>query len=424
MTIKQAFDYPALRMNVDRVRAAELGVTQRDVANSMLTTLSSSVQVAPSYFLNPVNSVNYTVAVKVPLPKLTTVSDLLDSPVTPAYNPNTIDPDVLPAPNSLPAAQTQRLGNVSGVESLTTLEQVSHSNVQRVVNITSNVEGRDLGTVQSHILKVIQSLGALPPGMKITVRGQGQTMTDAFGQLGLGLIVSILLVYMLMVVLFQSWVDPFIVLVAIPGALMGILWMLLATGTTINVESFLGSIMAVGIASSNSILLVSFANEVRIEKGMSALEAALEAGKTRLRPVLMTALAMLLGMLPAALALGEGGEQNAPLGRAVIGGLWVATVVTLFIVPVVYSLLRKELPTLHLLDEQFNAEAEGASAEEALAIAQKRVTEGMHPDGVQPPSAAQAPETKAPGGNGPNGHAKPRPAAPPKRKSEEPSFRG
>ncbi len=235
-----------------------------------------------------------------------------------------------------------------------------------------------MGSVYGHIQKVINSLGKLPAGMKITVRGQGQTMTEAFGQLGLGLVISIFLVYMLMVVLFQSWLDPFIVLVAVPGALMGILWMLLITGTTINVESFLGSIMAVGIASSNSILLVSFANEVRIEKGLSAIDAALEAGKTRIRPVLMTALAMLLGMLPAALALGEGGEQNAPLGRAVIGGLLAATVVTLFVVPVVYSLLRKELPTLHLLDEQFKAESEGHSAEEALAIAQKKVTEQMH----------------------------------------------
>jgi len=201
-------------------------------------------------------------------------------------------------------------------------------------------------------------------------------MTAAFGELGLGLIISIFLVYMLMVILFQSWMDPFIVMVAVPGALMGILWMLLATGTTINVESFLGSIMAVGIASSNSMLLVSFANDVRVEKGLSSIEAALEAGKTRLRPVLMTALAMLLGMLPAALALGEGGEQNAPLGRAVIGGLLVATVVTLFIVPVVYSLLRQELPTLHLMDEQFTAEMEGYSPEEALNVAHRRLAKG------------------------------------------------
>ena len=339
VTIKQAFDYPTLRMNVDRVRAAEMGISERDVANSMITTLSSSLQVAPSYFLNPKNSVNYSVAVKVPLPRLTTVSDLLDTPVTPGtFSPNTVDPGGPPLPTNVPSAQTQRLGNVSALESLSTLEQVNHSNVQRVVNITSNVEGHDLGTVFSHIQKTVNSLGTLPAGMKITVRGQGQTMTEAFGQLGLGMVIAIFLVYLLMVVLFQSWLDPFIVIVAVPGALMGILWMLLVTGTTINVESFLGSIMAVGIASSNSILLVSFANEVRIEKGLSAIDAALEAGRTRIRPVLMTAMAMLLGMLPAALALGEGGEQNAPLGRAVIGGLLAATIVTLFVVPVVYSL--------------------------------------------------------------------------------------
>jgi len=385
VTIKQAFDYPTLRMNVDRIRAAEMGLTQRDIANSMITSLSSSLQVAPSYFLNPKNSVNYSVAVKVPLTKLTTISDLLDTPISPgSFSPNTIDPGGLPSPTNLPEAQTQRLGNVSTLESLSTLEQVNHSNVQRVVNVTSNVEGRDLGTVYSHIQKAVQSLGKLPAGMRITVRGQGQTMTEAFGQLGLGLIISIFLVYLLMVVLFQSWLDPFIVIVAVPGALMGILWMLLISGTTINVESFLGSIMAVGIASSNSILLVSFANAMRVEKGMNAVEAALEAGKTRIRPVLMTALAMLLGMLPAALALGEGGEQNAPLGRAVIGGLLVATVVTLFIVPVVYSLLRQELPTLHLLDLTFKAESEGHSDEEALEIAKRQIAEGSEdPDAVQ-----------------------------------------
>jgi len=376
VTIKQAFDYPTLQMNVDRVRAAEVGLTQRDIANSMLTSLSSSLQVSPSYFLNPQNGVNYSVAVKTPLPKLTSVADLMDTPITPGtYSPNTVDPGGLSAPNSLPAMQTQRLGNVSGLQSLVTMNQINHMNVQRVVNVTANVEGRDLGTVYGRIQKAVRSLGKLPPGMQITVRGQGQTMTDAFGELGLGLIVSIMLVYMLMVVLFQSWIDPFIVIIAVPGALTGILWMLLASGTTINVESFLGSIMAVGIASSNSILLVSFANDVRIEKGLSAVEAALEAGKTRLRPVLMTALAMLLGMLPAALALGEGGEQNAPLGRAVIGGLLVATVTTLFIVPVVYSILRKELPTLHILDEKFIAESEGHSAEEAVEIAHRRIAE-------------------------------------------------
>jgi multidrug efflux pump subunit AcrB len=216
-----------------------------------------------------------------------------------------------------------------------------------------------LGGVISDIEKQIASLGKLPPGMKIKIRGQNEVMHEAFSKMGLGLVIAILLVYLLMVILFQSWLDPFIVLVAVPGALCGILWLLFLTGTTINVESFMGAIMAVGIASSNSILMVSFANEVRLEKGMDPIQAALEAGKTRLRPVLMTALAMIIGMMPAALALGEGGEQNAPLGRAVIGGLLVATVVTLLVVPIIYSLLRIELPTKHLLDERLKAEEEG-----------------------------------------------------------------
>jgi len=195
------------------------------------------------------------------------------------------------------------------------------------------------------------------------VHGQYEVMNQSFRSLLLGLILAIVLVYLLIVVLFQSWMDPFIIMIAVPGALVGILWMLALTGTTINVESLMGSIMAVGIATSNSILLVSYANDARVEKNISPLEAALEAGKTRLRPVLMTALAMIIGMIPMALALGEAGEQNAPLGRAVIGGLLVATVVTLFIVPVVYSLLRKDFPTRHLLDEKFAAEARGETFE-------------------------------------------------------------
>ena len=245
------------------------------------------------------------------------------------------------------------------MESLAAIDSVNHSNVQRVVNITASAEGRDLGGVTADLQAAIKSLGELPVGMKISIRGQGEVMHQSFSRLGLGLLISILLVYLLMVVLFQSWLDPFIVMVAVPGALSGILWMLYLTGTTINVESFMGAIMAVGIAASNSILLVSFANDIRLEKNMSPLEAALEAGRTRLRPVMMTALAMVIGMLPAALAIGEGGEQNAPLGRAVVGGLIIATLVTLLIVPVVYSLLRIELPTKHLLDERLKAEEEG-----------------------------------------------------------------
>ncbi len=192
-------------------------------------------------------------------------------------------------------------------------------------------------------------------------------MTQSFRSLGLGLILAILLVYCLMVVLYQSWLDPLIIMIAVPGALVGILWMLVATGTTINVESLMGSIMAVGIAVSNSILLVNFANDLRIEQGLSALDAALEAGKTRLRPVLMTALAMILGMLPMAFSLGDAGEQNAPLGRAVIGGLLMATVATLFAVPVIYSVLRSKLPTKHLMEERFRQEKQGAEADRSAA---------------------------------------------------------
>ncbi len=356
VNIKQIFDYPTLKLNVDRIRALQLGLTQRDISNSMLISLSSSSLVAPSFFLNPANSVNYSVVVKTPLEDLATVGDILGTTITPATQalPKTSG---FPSPLTLPHAQAQRLGNLVTLNSATTMNEINHSNVQRVLNITANVEGRDLGSVQSAIEGAISSLGKLPGGMKINVRGQGETMRTSFRSLGLGIILAIFLVYLLMVILFQSWLDPLIVMIAVPGALVGILWMLLLTGTTINVESLMGAIMAVGIAASNSILLVSFANDVRIEKNLNALEAAFEAGITRLRPVLMTALAMTIGMIPAALGLGEGGEQNAPLGRAVIGGLIVATWVTLFIVPVVYSLLRTELPTKHLLDENFHKEA-------------------------------------------------------------------
>ncbi len=236
---------------------------------------------------------------------------------------------------------------------------MNHYTVQRVIDINANLQGRDLGSVVAGIQKKIEGMGKLPLGMRISIHGQYEVMNSSFRSLLMGLILAIVLVYLLIVVLFQSWMDPFIIMIAVPGALVGILWMLAITGSTINVESLMGSIMAVGIATSNSILLVSYANDARVERDMSPLEAALEAGKTRLRPVLMTALAMIIGMIPMALALGEAGEQNAPLGRAVIGGLVVATVVTLFVVPVVYTLLRKDFPTRHLLDAKFIAEARG-----------------------------------------------------------------
>jgi multidrug efflux pump subunit AcrB len=229
---------------------------------------------------------------------------------------------------------------------------LNHHTVQPVVDVLAAADGRDLGAVAREIEGIVQGL-KLEPGTAVHVRGQSQSMFSSFGSLGLGLILAVALVYLLMVVLFQSWLDPFIIMVAVPGAFIGTAWMLALTGTTLNVESFMGAIMAVGIATSNSILLVRFANDFRVEEKVGPEEAAIEAGRTRLRPVLMTALAMILGMLPLSFALGEGGEQNAPLARAVIGGLLMATFVTLFVVPVVYSLLRRAEPTAHRLDEQF-----------------------------------------------------------------------
>jgi multidrug efflux pump subunit AcrB len=264
----------------------------------------------------------------------------------------------------MPHAPAQTLGNISTVSNEVVPNEIDHYTVQRVVDVNANVEGSDLGSVVAGIRRVVAGMDKLPPGMQIVVRGQGEVMTQTFQRLGLGLIVAVLLVYMLMVVMFQSWLDPFIIMVAVPGALVGILWMLALTGTTINVVSLMGTIMAVGIAVSNAILLVSFANDLRIERGLDPFSAAVEAGRVRLRPVLMTALAMILGMIPMALGTGEGGEQNAPLGRAVIGGLMIATVVTLLVIPVVYAKLRRAIPTKHLLEQRFTAEAQGLTFEE------------------------------------------------------------
>jgi multidrug efflux pump subunit AcrB len=357
--LTQVLDYPTLKLDVDRQRAAQLGLSQRDVANNLLISLSSSSLLAPSYFLNPANNVNYTVVVKTPLAQIHSVPGLLATPLTPP-SAALLQPASLSAPASLPEAPVQTLDNVASLSPQVTASQLNHYTVQRILDITASVDGRDLGSVASDIERAIAGLGKLPVGMKVTVRGQNEVMNQSFRSLGLGLILAVLLVYCLMVVLFQSWLDPFIIMIAVPGALVGILWMLVLTHTTVNVESLMGSIMAVGIAVSNSILLVNFANDLRVDAGRSSVEAALEAGKTRLRPVLMTALAMIIGMIPMALALGEAGEQNAPLGRAVIGGLLMATFVTLFVVPVAYSLLRTKLPTKQLLEARFLAEKDGA----------------------------------------------------------------
>ena len=360
----QVLNYPALKVDVDRVRAAKIGLTQRDVANSLLTSLSSSALVSPSYYLAP-NGVNYVVSVQTPLEKVASVDELMSTAVTPsAVSIN--DPGAAARPDAMPSAPVTRLGNIATLKPETSYQLVSHYTVQRVVDVAANVEGRDMGGVISDIQKKIAAITSdknFPPTAKVIVRGQYQLMQASFGSLLGGLVLAIILVYALLVILFQSWVDPFIIMMAVPGSLIGILWMLAVTGTTINVMSLMGAIMAVGIGVSNSILVVSFANDVRVaHPGISVIEAAIEAGKTRLRPVLMTALAMVIGMIPTALGLGEAGEQNAPLGRAVIGGLLLATVATLVVVPVIYTLLRKNMPVLHELDTRFEREARGESA--------------------------------------------------------------
>jgi multidrug efflux pump subunit AcrB len=346
--VHQLQNAPELDLAVDRTRAQQTGMTQRDVANSMLISLSSSGQTAPNFWLNPVNGVNYSIAVQTPQIKIDSLDALKRTPVT-----------------SAGAAQPQLLENLlSGAKRTTTAALVSHYNVQPVYDIFANVDQRDLGGVTSDIRKIVDGTKLPNPATTVILRGQSETMETSFRRLGFGVLFALLLVYLLMVVNFQSWLDPFIILTAIPGAFAGILWMLYATQTTINVPSLMGTIMAIGVATANSILLVTFANDERAE-GLNEIEAALSAGYTRIRPVLMTALAMIIGMLPMSLGLGEGGEQNAPLGRAVIGGLVLATFSTLFFVPIVYSFLRRKPPINQ--DQQIEMEAH-----EELTIHSKR----------------------------------------------------
>lgn len=348
--LKQVLDYPTLRFNVDRIKASAVGLSQKDAANTLLISLSNSSLLAPSWFLNPTNAVTYSVVVQTPPVQIFSVQDILSLPITPASPSNESR-----GPSSL-STVPQHLRDIAEVKQTTSMGTISHSNVQRTLNLTGGIEGRDLGGVVNDVKSMISSLGTLESGVKISVRGQYPVMEESFSRMGLGLIVSTLLVYILMMVLYQSFLDPLIAMSAIPAALAGVLWMLAMTHTTINVQSIMGAIMAIGISTSNSILVVSFANEWRVENGGSALDAALAAGRARLRPVLMTAMAMIIGMAPAALGLGEGGEQMAPLGRAVIGGLLIATFATLFFVPITYSFLRRRPPDRHLLEQQLNQE--------------------------------------------------------------------
>ncbi len=322
--VQQMLSLPTLFLNMDRTRINQVGLTAQNVAQSVLISLSGSFQTAPNFWLNPKNGVTYNISIQTPQYHLTSLQDLMNIPVSTAN------------------AQPQVLGNLVQLTPLERPAVVNHYNVQPVIDVYASTQGRDLGGVSSDIMEVLkpfQDKKNLPRGTSIVVRGQVVTMKSSFFGLGIGLLGAIVLVYLLIVVNFQSWLDPFIIITALPGALAGICWMLLITRTTLSVPSLTGAVMCMGVATANSILMVSFARD-RMDTGVPARQAALEAGYTRMRPVLMTALAMIIGMIPMALGFGEGGEQNAPLGRAVIGGLMFATVATLFFVPSVFTMIH------------------------------------------------------------------------------------
>ena len=358
--VHQVVDQPQIRLNVDRVKASQVGLTQRDVTNSMLISLTGNGSVAPNFWINWANGVSYGVGVQTPQYRINSLDALLRTPISGGNEIETnlegANAAIGASPNGASqaygnpgamAGNTQLLSNLVSVQREYAPVILNHYNVWPVFDVYANVARRDLGGVAAQVKRIMADAEPhLPRGTTLDLRGQVETMGSSFFRLGLGMLFAVVLVYLLMTVNFQSWLDPFIILTALPGALAGILWMLFVTGTTLSVPSLMGSIMCVGVATANSILMVTFANDQR-EFMPSAREAMLAAGHARLRPVLMTATAMILGMLPMSLSLGEGGEQNAPLGRAVIGGLLFATVTTLFVVPIIYSYLRTKPPVDH-----------------------------------------------------------------------------
>jgi multidrug efflux pump subunit AcrB len=320
----QVVNAPDLHLDIDRIRAAQFGLTQQDVANSIYISLSSSAAVQPNFWLDPKMGITYMVAAQTPQYRINSINALENTPI----------------PIRTVSNRNELLGNMATLTPAVLPVVVNHHNGAPVFDIYANTQDSDLGSVAAKINRIVkEERRNLPPGTKIVLRGQVESMNEAFDRLGLGLAFAALLVYLLMVVNYQSWLDPFIIICALPGAFCGIVWALFLTQTTFNVPSLMGAIMSIGVATANSILLVTFANELRAT-GMAPLEAAVTAGYTRLRPIIMTAVAMIIGMLPMALGLGEGGEQNAPLARAVIGGLGVATFATLFFVPLMFTLIH------------------------------------------------------------------------------------
>jgi CzcA family heavy metal efflux pump len=324
--VQQMLTLPTLHLQIDRTKITQVGMNARDVAQNVLVSLSGSFQTTPNFWLNPKNGVTYSVAVQSPQYRMTSLQDMMEMPIN---DPNT--------------KSSQVLSNLAQVSPTARPAVVSHYNVQPVIDVFVSTQDRDLGAVAKDTLNALKPFEQnLPRGTRILVRGQIETMRSSFLGLGIGLVMAIVLVYFLIVVNFQSWLDPFIIITALPGALAGICWILLLTRTRLSVPSLTGAVMCMGVATANSILMISFARD-RLHAGIPAAQAALEAGYTRIRPVLMTALAMIIGMFPMALGMGEGGEQNAPLGRAVIGGLIFATVATLFFVPTIFAMIHGHL---------------------------------------------------------------------------------
>jgi multidrug efflux pump subunit AcrB len=327
--VQQPADLPKMLFQVDRTRAEEMGLSESDVANQILLSVSGSSQVAPAYWLNPSLGIQYLINTRAPERVLDSVDALETLPVS---------------SGQLGKGNAQVLGNVATVLRTNGVPAVSHYDTVQLIDVYGNVSGRDLGGVLRDLNPLIdEARKELPRGSFIKLRGQATTMHESYKGLALGMAGAITLIYLLLVVNFQSWLDPFIIITALPAALAGVIWGLFLTFTTMSVPALMGAIMCLGVATANSVLVVTFAR-LNLDKGMAPLEAALAAGAGRLRPVIMTACAMIIGMLPMSLSFGEGGEQNAPLARAVIGGLFLATIATLFFVPVVFSLCHRRTP--------------------------------------------------------------------------------
>ena len=334
--LAQVTDTPQLSVDVDRNAAEELGLTMRDVGSDLLVSLSSSSQTAPNFWMDPKTLVQYPVAVQTPQVRIDSIQALETTPLS-SGTVRLASTGSYDSPTSVNALRPDLLSNVATVSHTLGPTNITHYNIARTIDVQAGVDGADLASVASRVQKLIDEVRPhLPRGSTILLTGQPQAMSASFSGLGLGIIAAVVLVYLLMVVNFQSWIEPLVILMALPGTLAGIVWGLFLTGTTLSVPALMGTLMSIGVATANSILVVTFAIE-RLREGVPTVEATLEAGRTRLRPVIMTATAMILGMFPMALGLGDGGEQNAPLGRAVIGGLVFATVSTLFFVPVVLS---------------------------------------------------------------------------------------